>query len=194
LFNLALLDRQNSEQSRYPFHLHIQKKWSLEHIHAQETRNLKPEDMDRLRGIYPKKSTVEDLSKALELDTGMKIDAKTLKLEFSDTSDHANENDIVSGEGMLNSLSNLALLGREENSALKNGMYLEKKTLLSEWERSLEKRFIPIGTRMAFFKHFSPASTLPFAWTVKDGDNYSETIKTLVEGYLNLSTQTTDNN
>lgn len=196
LFNLALLDRQSSEQSRYPFHLHTQKKWSLEHIHAQKTRTLKAEDIDRLKNIYHAKSTmtIEELNEALERDAGMKIEVKTLKLEFSDTSNDTDENEIVSGNVMLNSLSNLALLGGKENSALNDGMYLEKKTMLSEWERSLEKRFIPIGTRMAFFKHFSPASTMPFAWTVPDGNNYSEAIKTLVEGYLKPSTQTADYN
>jgi len=190
LFNLALLDRQNSEQSRYPFHLHIQKKWSLEHIHAQKARPLEKVDIDKLMSIYPGKKTVMELSEALERDAGMiiKSDSGTLRLEYLERLEDVNDINIVSGKDMLNSVNNLALLGGEENSALNNGMYLEKKTSLSEWERSLEKRFIPIGTRMAFFKHFSPASTLPFAWTVQDGDNYSEAIKTLVKGYLNPAT------
>jgi hypothetical protein len=95
---------------------------------------------------------------------------------------------------MLDSLNNLALLGGEENSALNDKMYLEKKTLLSEWERSIDKRFIPIGTRMAFFKHFSPESTLPFAWTVLDGNTYLITIKNLISGYIKPVTLTASNN
>ena len=50
LFNLATVQNQISEQSKYPFNLHYKankEKWSLEHIHAQneEDANLSHEDV-----------------------------------------------------------------------------------------------------------------------------------------------------
>lgn len=194
IFNLALLDRQASEQSRYPFHFHIQKKWSLEHIHAQKERSLNDSDMANIRRFYPLEISDDEFNTLLERDTGMRINCinNGKKLAFSDVFDKSDDTDILSGNDMLNSLSNLALLGGSENSALNNKMYLEKKVLLSEWEHSLEKRFIPLGTRMVFFKHFSPASTMPFAWTVPDGDNYVDAITKLIEEYLSPAIQTAD--
>ena len=129
-------------------------------------------------------------------DSGMNIEEKDgeYKLIYSDKISEFGESVILTGKDMLDSLNNLALLGGEENSALNDKMYLEKKTLLSEWERSIDKRFIPIGTRMAFFKHFSPESTLPFAWTVLDGNTYLITIKNLISGYIKPVTLTASNN
>jgi Uncharacterized conserved protein len=199
LFNLALLDRQSSEQSRYPFHLHVQKKWSIEHIHAQKERKMDENEIKRLMRIYSITPEIPDaialLNEKMRADTGMEINVQddgARKLVFSslpsgnqsDTSGASEE--ILSGDDMLNSLKNLALLGGEENSALNNKLYLEKKDMLAQWERSKESHFIPIGTRMIFFKHFSPKSTLPFAWTVPDGDVYVDTLVGLVADYTRV--------
>lgn len=37
--------------------------------------------------------------------------------------------------------------------------------------------FVPVGTKMVFFKHFSPKITWPFLWTESDGENYVTTIR-----------------
>lgn len=201
LFNLALLSRQKSEQSRYPFNLHVQKKWSIEHIHAQNERALEKEDIKRLQTLYQFDTTGQlsnedlelsdkdlgTLNKYLEHKTGMKINVvdKAYKLVFS--GNNADKSEVSSGDDKLNTLGNLVLLGREENSALNNKMYLEKKNMLSEWEHSAkDARFVPLGTRMVFFKHFSPASTLPYAWTVQDGETYVDAIVEMIAAYTGL--------
>ena len=198
LFNLALLSRQDSEQSCYPFDLHVQKKWSLEHIHAQKERGLKEDEFEDLMRIYSiaNNNNIIALNERLSADAGMQI-IKTLdgekRLVFVESTSNIKSDqsgafvEILSGDDMLNSLRNLALLGGSDNSALNNKMYLQKKDRLSQWERSKEPHFVPIGTRMVFFKHFSPKSTLPLGWTVPDGDAYIDTIVKLVADYTGVT-------
>ena len=92
-------------------------------------------------------------------------------------------------------IRNLALLGHKANASFNNSLFFEKRETLSRWEKgereNLEKsgfdkvEFVPVATKMVFFKHFSQGITLPFAWTEADADDY---VNTIVETLKSKST------
>jgi hypothetical protein len=87
----------------------------------------------------------------------------------------------------INGIENMALLGNCENSIFNNKIYLEKRSKLIDWEKNEKqeensenqdkRRFVPLATKMVFFKQFSPTIDCPFLWTAKDGDYYLSAIK-----------------
>jgi hypothetical protein len=189
LFNLALLDRQNSEQSRYPFKTHTGTAWSLEHIHAKNERSLDDNDIAELKEAmgFDNDRTIEELNEQL-VKSGVKIvpiDA-AIKTGWK----------VICDEQETHGLENLALLERTHNSKFNNKLYPAKRRILSLWEKKVKdgdnKRseelpaFIPLGTRMAFFKHFSPNKSVSFVWDASDSKAYFDTIVKMVANYVDV--------
>ena len=185
LFNIALLNRQNSVQSRYPFADHQKSRWSLEHIHAKKERPLDEKDIRKIAKIslgqqYPEEDTVEVL-----IEKFKKQNAPLLEIIKRDGEWFLNDS-----EEVTHGLENLALLNCSNNSAFNNGLFMEKKALLAQWEggenmkENTDSSFVPLGTKMVFFKHFSPHSSVPYLWTSRDGDLYLASIKRYLAAYL----------
>lgn len=208
LFNLATIQNQISENARYPFDRHVKEKWSLEHIHAKNEKreNVSPERIKTIVGyleksgnsnlakiIWPNKSTdpneikvdsneYEALTKAfegneIELDaTGKAIDETKLKA--------------VNDDWYQTSIRNMALLQGDKNSQFNNSYYPEKKVLLSQYEGNNKQdtkiEFVPICTRNAFFKHYSPNSNNPLCWDNEDGKNMLEAMVKNIAEYVGL--------
>jgi len=192
LFNLALLARQNTEQSRYPFKTHTGTAWSLEHIHAKNERSLDDNDIAELQEAmgFDKDGTIdieelnEQLKKSdIEIETVVDAFKTSWKVMCRDQETHG--------------LENLALLERTQNSKFNNKLYPAKRRILSFWEKEvkdLEKinnfkelpAFIPLGTRMAFFKHFSPNNSASFVWDTSDSEAYFDTIVKMVANYVGV--------
>ena len=91
------------------------------------------------------------------------------------------------------SIMNLALLQGDKNSELNDRLYPEKKVIIANYETTFydnsthqRRVFIPICTRNAFFKHYSPGSINPFLWDEADGRAYLNTIVQTVALYTGL--------
>ena len=205
LFNLASTQNQISEVSRYPFDKHFQaakKKWSLEHIHAQNEKrkgNWSDKELENLKGYvsqYSFKNGIDEANLAKEFSQTLTLD--TIKDE--------NTYRIVIGvlmgipikkEGEVFSLTedfekddhltNMALLQGDKNAAFNNKMYPEKREKLAEYE-NVEKTsmFVPVCTRNVFFKHYSPNSTNPLFWDKQAGLEYVTAMMKVVGAYLGL--------
>lgn len=205
LFNLATTQNQISEVSRYPFDKHFQaakKKWSLEHIHAQNEKRKENWTEDELKNI---KSYICQCK-------FIKEDDKTnIAKEFSQTLTVENVKDeknyrIVIGALMGipirkdgetfsitkdfekdDHLTNMALLQGDKNAALNNKTYPEKREKLAEYE-NVEKTsmFVPVCTRNVFFKHYSPNSTNSLFWDEEAEKEYVTTMMKVVAAYLGL--------
>lgn len=210
LFNLATIQNQISENARYPFDKHVKEKWSLEHIHAKNEKreNVTP---DRVKTItkylensgnevlanllWPKPRTTdpneirrdtieyEALTKAFEgniiaLDAAKKA-IDEIKLKSIDDSWYQT------------SIRNMALLQGDKNSQFNNSYYPEKKVLLSTYEGNNKQdttiEFVPICTRNAFFKHYSPNSNNPLCWDKEDGKNMLEAMVKNIAEYVGLN-------
>ena len=205
LFNLASTQNQISEVSRYPFDKHFQaakKKWSLEHIHAQNEKrkeNWSEEELKKLKGYVclcwspkgdDKTNLAEEFSQTLTLDSIkdeniyrivigvlMGIPIKKEGENFSLTEDFEKDDH----------LTNMALLQGDKNAAFNNKTYPEKREKLAEYE-NVEKTsmFVPMCTRNVFFKHYSPNSTNPLFWDEQAGLEYVTAMMKVVAAYLGL--------
>lgn len=205
LFNLATTQNQISEMSRYPFDKHYEaakKKWSLEHIHAQNEKKAKwdSEQFDQIKGY------LENISvKGIDV---LKESLNKNKKETSDDIDDATYSAIVgafmgkpveikkddAGETIFESsfekddhLTNMALLQGDKNAAFNNKLYPEKREKLAEYENvENESLFVPICTRNVFFKHYSPKSSNPLLWDKQAGEDYVTAIVKVVANFLDL--------
>lgn len=202
-FNLATIQNQISETSRYPFNIHSEMEgnsWSLEHIHAQKERTKKwtPEEVNTLKSYIEKIADMsqdkEILTKFAEYVTPDKLeDEETYKammavfmgeeIKFEDKGDG---NFLVSSNFEKDdSLMNLALLQSNKNAALNNKTFPEKRENLAKFENAeQETQFIPICTRNVFFKHYSPDATNPFIWDIEAGKDYVKAIIKVVGKFV----------
>lgn len=213
LFNLATTQNQVSEVSRYPFDKHFQaakKKWSLEHVHAQNEKrkeNWSEDELEKIKRYVcqckyikedEKANIAEEFSKTLNLESikdekiytivigalmgiAIKKEGETFTLtEDFEKDDH---------------LTNMALLQGDKNAAFNNKTYPEKREKLAEYE-NVEKKsmFVPVCTRNVFFKHYSPNSTNPLFWDEQAGLEYVTAMMKVVAAYLGLEAIIPDKN
>lgn len=203
LFNLATTQNQISEVSRYPFDKHFEaakKKWSLEHIHAQNEKkaNWNKEQLDIIKGylIHISVAGIEDLKNYLKnKETSDNIDDSTYRAIMAvfmgkDVQSHTNDDGsktFTSDFEKDDHLTNMALLQGDKNAAFNNKLYPEKRAKLAEYENvETESLFVPICTKNVFFKHYSPNSTNPLLWDEKAGEEYVTTMTKVVASYLQL--------
>ena len=203
LFNLATTQNQISEVSRYPFDKHFEaakKKWSLEHIHAQNEKkaNWNKEQFDRIKGYLEKISVegIDDFKNYLkDKETSESIDDNTYKAimgAFMGKNVQSHKNDdgnitFTSDFEKDDHLTNMALLQGDKNASFNNKLYPEKRAKLAEYENVEEESlFVPICTRNVFFKHYSPNSTNPLLWDEQAGKEYVTAMTKVVAAYLQL--------
>lgn len=202
LFNLATTQNQVSEVSRYPFKKHYEaaiKKWSLEHIHAQNEKeaNWDQEEFKTIKEYLKTISVngIEELNMYLnDKDSSETLDADTYKAimgAFMGKPIHKNDNNgIVTFSSDFEKddhLTNMALLQGDKNAAFNNKLYPEKRAKLAEYENvETESLFVPICTRNVFFKHYSPNSPNPLLWDEQAGVEYVTAMTKVVAAYLQL--------
>lgn len=205
LFNLATIQNQVSEVSRYPFDKHYEaakKKWSLEHIHAQNEKKAKwdPEQFDQIKGYLENISVkgiddLKDFLKEKDKETSESIDDDTYKaiigafmgVDVSKNEDKDGNTTFTSDFNKDDHLTNMALLQGDKNAAFNNKLYPEKRAKLAEYENvEKESLFVPICTRNVFFKHYSPKSSNPLLWDKQAGEDYVTAIVKVVANFLDL--------
>jgi hypothetical protein len=213
LFNLATTQNQISEVSRYPFDKHFEaakKKWSLEHIHAQ---NEKP----KTEWLDDEINQLKQFAKSFRFTANEPDTVDKMSTDFVDSINKESivakdENGqyqlyrVIVGAMMgisikrLNNtfvlekefekddyLTNMALLQGDKNAAFNNKLYPEKRAKLAEYENvEKESLFVPICTRNVFFKHYSPYSTNPLLWDKQAGIEYVTAMTKVVAAYLQL--------
>lgn len=209
LFNLATTQNQTSEMSRYPFDKHFQaakKKWSLEHIHAQNEKKAQWDAtaFAKIKGYLNQihvdgqnhVDRIEDLKSFLrDKNTSDDIDNDTYKaimgVFMGSPVVPKEEKDekivLTSNFDKDDHLTNMALLQGDKNAAFNNKTYPEKREKLAEYENvERESLFVPICTRNVFFKHYSPSSTNPLIWDEQAGREYVTAIMKVVAAYLEV--------
>ena len=207
LFNLATIQNQISENSRYPFDRHVNEKWSLEHIHAKNEKreNISSERIkeivhfletsgngDLANLIWHNRATVplEISYDSTEYDAITKaFEGNIIKLDNKGCIDK-DELNLIDDEWYQTSIRNMALLQGNKNSQFNNSYYHEKKELLSKYEGNNKQdtkiEFVPICTRNAFFKHYSQNSNNPLCWDADDGKNMLEAMVKNIAQYVGL--------
>ncbi|SFN95760.1 DUF262 domain-containing protein [Proteiniclasticum ruminis] len=202
LFNIESLRTNESALDYYPFSLHKKSNWSIEHIHAQNAEGLDKTKKEQwkqwtdshLKLIVDFQNQIEDIQLKEQL---RKLESEILEVNYEVLNwdkfmllanrigiFFSEKETIYSDE--MHGLSNLALLGQAENSALNNGVFeLKRRTIIS---MDKDGKYIPICTKRVFLKYYNKNATQGnyYFWSYEDRKNYLEEIKAVLRrsGYL----------
>ena len=179
LHNIQTILNNENVSYRFPFeNLKIKKNgWSIEHIHAQNSKKIT--DIDRfevwLKNIDQRTFSKETIEKLETFEKNKNIEDIPQLLEI--IADNF-------GDPNIHSIENLALLSKVDNSALNNEMFPEKRKIIIKKEK--KGSFIPICTKNIFQKYFNGCSNQIIKWEEKDREAYLKDIKSTLECYLTL--------
>lgn len=179
LFNIATTLTQQNHEARFPFDAFAKGRWSIEHIHAQNTEGLRTKEQWQA-WIRDAISLFEQLNESSD-----EAIVKKLKARLNDPNLSQNEFDELFTEIVteteerfgtdLNTIDNLALLDQGTNSALGNHFYPVKYRKLLEYDK--KGHFIPICTRNAFMKYYSEKVDHFQLWSESDRSGYVAAIE-----------------
>jgi hypothetical protein len=184
LMNVETVRRMEYSTERYSFRSHRDETWSLEHIHAQNAESLTRADqwtewlrlhaeaLADLSGVdEPRRDALVDrmavardqVDRQTFQELAREVTALFTLLETSNSA----------GAHSVHSVSNLALLSCNDNSALGNAVFEVKRRRILELDRT--GAYIPICTRQVFLKYYtdSHAQQLHF-WSAQDRERYLE--------------------
>lgn len=185
-------DNRFNKHFRYRFDIHNKYKWSIEHIIPRNPKkdtildyfndiikilyNKQNEELEKIKGEIkeklnePKYKDFDGSIEKLKLSNNDK-----LKEEFIE-----DFNNIIN----INNIGNLALLGIDTNSSLKNKIFKEKRNILLKFI-SNEGRFIPPLTLKVFSKTFDSANGEEMYWTHEDFNKYEEYQEKKLKYFIN---------
>lgn len=200
LFNVLTCESlTNAPQNRFQFNLYNEisdtKKWSLEHIHAQQSADpLSRNDIikkwidDTLSSLEKVSVLVKSEDEEDRIDVNiLKERLRVFKNETSIDKDAFNvlRQDIVRAFDSKSKhlLDNMALLSCPDNAKLNNAIFPVKRDRIIQMEK--EGHFIPICTRNVFLKLYSKADNQPYFWSSEDKESYVSAMYDLFEKFKN---------
>lgn len=202
LFNVESVRTIDAEEQWFPFSMHKEKPWSLEHIHAQHSEGLYTNEQRRVwltDHITSLKDLREDLTESDSRRTAIDsltdearqlvsdIDARTKKNvgdEFNSLQDRiVSLLSVDEDVSVLHGIDNLALLDIGSNAALSNYVFDAKRNLIIQMD--MDGAYIPYCTKMVFFKYYTPSARMQVHfWGPADRDAYKSKIKEKLSDYL----------
>ena len=180
LFNIATIINSKGSYTRFSFNEYNGKKWSLEHIHAQNDKELKD-----------KKAQDAWLSSVEKYLDDNKIGDKQLAEMIGSFKEDNKRNDFFAlqieilnrfGDVNMHGIENLALLTAEDNSFLSNGLFIEKREKIIEMDKN--GKFIPICTKNVFLKYYSNELSNLYFWSKDDQKYYKGSIIETLENFF----------
>lgn len=195
---LLLFNVESCREERFPFKKHIEQRWSLEHIHAQNAQDLNRAEqwetwleehrdaLERCLDNIKTKDNTETINKVLaDIDAATHLDTRQFgQKEFNTLAESILRvlNDGEPGE-TDHSISNLALLSHEANAALSNAVFEVKRQRILGMDKTGD--YIPAATRNVFLKYYTQANNLqPHYWSTDDKADYLNAIKQKLKPYL----------
>ncbi len=209
LHNVITTDKLNTAQkNRFPFNLYKKTKldggWSIEHIHAQQSQEMKDDKAIRkwLEDTYTAIQNINTIEKEVKkndekgkefIEIEIVIVDKLIKKEVYDLSNteiiDTNTFNVLKEKiikifesDSLHELDNLALLSKKDNSSLNNSIFPVKRNKIIQMEK--EGKFVPITTRNVFFKYYNESDLQPFYWSKSDKKYYVKNIEDILNPYL----------
>ncbi|WP_175956943.1 DUF262 domain-containing protein [Schaalia sp. Marseille-Q2122] len=200
LMNIEVTRKSLAGRGRFPFELYMAGKWSLEHIHAQNSEELSSHNAWR--------TWLEDHVGLLEMVTaglgGAAANHTILGETFEEVKAVLENTEIteedfdkassalleglrafgLAGEDTVHSIDNLALLTREVNSALSNSVFGVKRYKVLRHDR--DGTFIPPCTRHVFLKYYTrdEAAAQSYFWSDTDRADYFAAIEESLRDFL----------
>lgn len=188
LFNVLSTENNGEQSEWFAFDKFKSSNWSLEHIHAQQSQGMKTEaqwkEWVRLHIPSVKLLNKDDLELNELMENSIRDDHTLKAEEFQDIRERAEK--ILSEDmnvGYLHSIFNLALLKKEDNSALNNSTFDVKRNEIVEMDK--RGQFIPFCTRMVFLKYYTPSdkNSVHF-WGQADREYYIDYMNKVLSDYI----------
>lgn len=189
LHNVIATLRSEKEKSKFPFNLYKKtkknEKWSLEHIHAQNSANITKSELQ--------KSWLQDHIKSLSNTNDDQFNMIIKKMNGAlknDNLDNEEFNKIVTSvyalinkiagvdEKNTHNIDNLCLIDKNTNSQLNNSVFDVKREKIKK--REVKGFYIPISSRNVFLKSYTDYPKNNAYWTSEDRSSY---LKSLEETY-----------
>ncbi len=186
---------------RFPFRRHVGRTWSLEHIHAQNAEPLTDKKqwkawleshMKALKSLSTEEDArdtlLQDMETALrEIDTAtnFKPTFQSLAGRVFDVFSARQGTEQPATNNDVHSIGNLALLTRDDNSALSNSVFEVKRQNILKIDR--RGGYIPLCTRNVFLKYYTGANAQQVHfWSPQDKESYIQAIVSTLKdaGYL----------
>jgi hypothetical protein len=180
---------RQAKRERFPFSEHRvvnrQRAWSLEHIHAQHAQSLGPDGrrawLGEHQGPLEEMRGDDDRTKDVLERIAEQLKGKVERQAFEDLQRDVlllmqpDELDVDE----VHSISNLALLDKDQNSSLGNSAYEVKRRKIIEMDRA--GQYVPVCTRNAFLKYYT-SEGIPHLhyWSSADRKGYLDEIRRLL--------------
>ena len=187
LFNVETIRQKGDENIRFPFDRYKNEgTWSLEHIHAQNSENLKTnqewkdwleihkKSLEGLEVSSEGKKQIDDVISRMN-EVISHIDEIGYKGSIRDEFNAVAPNVInILSDGddksQMHTLSNMALLTVGENATLNNSTFDVKRMKIIDMDKAGD--YIPICTRNVFMKYYSSSDTKLHFWSEEDRKGY----------------------
>lgn len=184
LFNIETILNMKGHNMRFSYDSYKKEKWSIEHIHAQNSEGLSTvkqwtswieEHIRSLERINAKKYRI------LIQKMGMISDKLTLE-EFNKIFEEVKDcfKDDFSDDMHL--INNLTLLDKDSNSKLNNSFFDVKRNIIIQ--RDKKGYFVPPCTRNVFLKYYSKNASQLHFWGPEDRKGYFDEIRSTLSKYI----------
>ena len=192
LMNVETIRHMRDSSERYSFRAHAAGDWSLEHIHAQNAVALNTVEQWTAWLRYHRAALIALPGLAEDLRTSvLGLIVGVLATDVTQHTFSAVEKEVTAifsaddetDEIETHSISNLALLGQRDNSALNNSVFEVKRREILERDKA--GSYIPACTRNVFLKYYTESGNqqLHF-WSADDRQAYLAAIQRAVGPYL----------
>lgn len=194
LHNIYASLNSDKEKARFPFNLYKHtkrnEKWSLEHIHAQNSEYIiKKENqqtwlndhIESLQRLNNKKYN-DLLSRMIDLSGADKIEKEEFEEIVTEVYSLINEHS-GSDDNNKHSINNLCLVDATTNSKLNNSVFDVKREVIKK--RELEGHYIPICTRNVFLKAYTEYPINNAYWTEGDRNCYLKDLQRVYNYFIN---------
>ena len=192
----------------FPFELYKKEKWTLEHIHAQNSEridrtdkskweewiDLNSEALKRLKTrfgeghLYDPRHVIQILGEHKKKVRSNTYVFDTFTRCFDSVNDYYNKMALAEGGSPeIHTISNMALLSGSVNSSISNSVFEVKRQLIIEKDAGGE--YIPYCTRLVFLKYYNKdkkdfSVQQSFYWSENDRKNYHENIEEVLKDIL----------
>ena len=191
LFNIQSIINEGAYQ-RFPFSKYNNSEWSLEHIHAQQSEGLKNTKLqiewikmhiDSVKAVSQNGENEELLDKMMIIVDSDTIESRNVFDNiFNEVCNVLSEN---GDSEYIHTLSNMALLKKNDNAALNNSTFDVKRNKIVEMDQ--KGAFIPYCTKMVFLKYYTPSGdNQVHFWGKKDREAYLDAMTEVLKPYLRL--------
>lgn len=187
LFNVISINNHGERSERFSFEKYKSGKWSLEHIHAQQSQGLETVEawkewlrlqLPSVRQLSSDSNLIAEIENTIGDETNLTNDTfNNLRLRVEA---------ILSEDpniGCIHTIHNMALLSRDDNAALNNSTFDVKRNIIIDLDQ--KGQFIPYCTKMVFLKYYSSSQTTQLHfWGAEDRKNYVRNINVILSDYL----------